>query len=534
MCGGCSWPERMGQRWLKPVRLAVALAVSGGLTLAFLDFRDTGWAVAARHLAGVQLVPALVALTASASLLTVLVVAGLAVVTLLAGRVYCSAVCPLGVLQDGLRRVLGRGRKRALPHQPPADALRYGSLAVALAGVVAGWTGLTLALLDPYSHFGRIVAGLLRPLAIGANNLVADGLAVVGAPQPYRADLSGAGGMALALPLAVVCLLGGLVWWRGRLFCNTLCPVGTVLGLVARVSAWRLAIDPAACRRCGDCLRACKAGCIDVRGGSVDASRCVGCFNCIEVCNERAIGLRRRWRRPVARAQVPAPVVASANERRRFVAGAAVLAMSAATAGAAWLTRRGESARGDPPPAGAAVPPGAGSLDGILARCTACHLCVSACPTQVLRPALLELGAAGWLHPRLDYTRAFCNYDCRRCAEVCPDGALVLLPLAEKQVTRLGRAELVQRLCVVERDGTDCAACSEHCPTKAVDTVPYRAGLRLPQINAELCIGCGACEFACPVKPQKAITVKPLRRHERAKRAEEQPAKPPPKGGFPF
>ena len=180
-------------------------------------------------------------------------------------------------------------------------------------------------------------------------------------------------------------------------------------------------------------------------------------------------------------------------------------------------------------------PPGAGNVDRFIDHCTACHLCISACPTHVLQPAFLEYGLTGLMKPRLDYAAAFCNFDCQRCAEVCPDTAIVRQSLADKQVTRIGRALLDLEKCIVKTKGTDCAACSEHCPTKAVDTVPYGENLRLPQVNDELCIGCGACEYACPALPHKAIVVAGQRRHERAVRRIEEKAKDPrQQNDFPF
>ena len=185
----------------------------------------------------------------------------------------------------------------------------------------------------------------------------------------------------------------------------------------------------------------------------------------------------------------------------------------------------------------AICPPGSEGVDRFLDRCTACHLCVSACPTHVLQPAFLEYGLAGLMKPRLDYSAAFCNFDCQRCAEVCPDGAITLIALADKQVVRIGLAQLNLDNCIVKQKDTDCAACSEHCPTKAVDTIPYKGKLRLPKVTDELCIGCGACEYACPALPKKAITVAGRRRHEKAVRRHEEKASDPRAGtggDFPF
>jgi ferredoxin len=353
----------------------------------------------------------------------------------------------------------------------------------------------------------------------------------------------------VALPLAMLWLVGILAVYRGRLFCNTVCPVGTLLGLLSRRAAWRLTIDQTACVKCGECLKACKAQCIDLRAGTIDASRCVACYNCIGSCAELGIAHEFAWIPPPEAETEPIPQEDAGDEpepepaapltvepadpsRRAFLTGATVAVVAAGVS-----PGRAAAVADAPADANASIaicPPGAGSIDRYLNRCTACHLCVSACPTHVLQPALLEYGFAGWLRPRLDYGRSFCNYDCRRCGEVCPTGAITRLDLADKQLTRIGRAVFKQELCVVDRDGTDCAACSEHCPTKAVDTVPFRDGLRLPVVHDELCIGCGACEFACPVVPEKAIKVTGRRRHERAEPAIEAGPAVIPVTDFPF
>jgi ferredoxin len=268
------------------------------------------------------------------------------------------------------------------------------------------------------------------------------------------------------------------------------------------------------------------------------------------VCTKRGIGYRFAWTRPPSDRAVTAasgPVAASAHDpgRRAFLTGAAVAVTASLGAGPLLLaqvptipTNRARQTEGDgpePESSRAICPPGADSVDRFLARCTACHLCISACPTHVLQPAFLEYGIAGMMMPRMDYATAFCNYDCRRCGEVCPDGAISLPDLADKQLTQIGEAHFDQKKCIVVVKGTDCSACSEHCPTKAVYTVPYGDNLRLPEVKRELCIGCGACEYACPARPEKAIIVAGRRRHGRAQKFVEKKAPPPvPAGDFPF
>ena len=546
----------MRQRGLKILRVAGAAVVFAGLTAALVDFRGAVPPAVGQGLASVQFVPSAVALATGAGVALACLV--ILVVTLAAGRIYCSVICPLGIFQDIVARLAEwvRRKKALLPYRPALTWVRQLFLWGGVAGIAAGGVGLTLSLLDPYSIFGRIASGLFRPVVTLGNNALVGLIRAFGGEGLYRVIPPWAGVAALAVPAAMLALVAGLAAWRGRLYCNTVCPVGTLLGFVSARSAWQLSLDPGACRKCGDCLRDCKAQCIDLRAGTIDSSRCVACYNCLDACREAGIGYRWTWRpRRAAPAAPPKPaakhLAAAADPQRRAFIATAVLSVTT-IAGAGRLLAA--PAAGSVPPIGPGVkeekaptgsrrpnysraicPPGAGSVDRFLATCTACHLCVSACPTHVLQPAFLEYGFLGLLRPRLDYADAFCNFECRRCAEVCPDGALSLLPLTQKQVTRIGVAELDVEKCIVKTKGTDCAACSEHCPTKAVDTIPYGDNLRLPQVNQELCIGCGACEFACPSKPDKAITVAGQRRHDEAKRGREEKARDPRKGvAFPF
>jgi ferredoxin len=261
----------------------------------------------------------------------------------------------------------------------------------------------------------------------------------------------------------------------------------------------------------------------------------------MDACDEHGIHYRLAWARktPISTPAPPATPDAVADPQRRAFISRAIVGI----AGAAGISRvlyanerqpggnTGENQNHSP----VICPPGSSGVERFLDRCTACHLCISECPTGVLQPAFLEYGLLGLMKPRLDYRVAFCNFDCRRCGEVCPDGAIDLLDLAAKHLAKIGEARFNKDKCVVVTNGTDCAACSEHCPTKAVSTIPYGDNLRLPSLNDELCVGCGACEHVCPAKPDKAIKVTGLREHGWAKKLIEPKATlPKPVGDFPF
>jgi ferredoxin len=526
---------------LKVARVATAIVVFVGFTTAFVDFRGFSPAPLGHTLAQTQFVPGFVSLMAGA-MGTAFFVVGI-VVALAIGRIYCSAICPLGILQDIITRISGwlPRKKKFLPFAKPQTTLRQVFLWSTVAAIVVGWGGFAFALLDPYSNFGRIMSTLVRPLLTAANNSIVGLANAAGTQSFYRVEPPWAGMGAILLPaifLTVVAVMSAL---RGRLYCNTICPVGTALGLLSRFAAFRIAIDKTACTKCGDCLRSCKAQCIDLRAGTIDASRCVACYNCVGVCDHHGIGYRFSWKKKAAQATpTKTSLTAPDSPRRAFLASiaggiaASSVALSRARAtipteeATPTLVRSGEASR-------AICPPGSRSVDQFLDRCTSCHLCISACPTHVLQPAFLEYGLEGLLKPRLDYRSAYCLFECTRCSEVCPDEAISLIDFAAKQITQIGVADFYQSRCVVELNGTDCAACSEHCPTKAVTTKPFRDNLRLPVLNQSLCVGCGACEYACPVKPTKAIIVTGRSTHAKAEKLVEKKATAPtPSGDFPF
>lgn len=542
----------MGPR-LRWIRRAIAAVFLLGLAWAFADFRHLAPERLGHTLASVQFVPSALSLLAGASVSLACVV--ILVLTLAFGRIYCGALCPLGLLQDVFRR-LGRLLPNApafLRYAPARPWVRHGFLWSTVALVLAGWSGVVLALLDPYSHFGRFFSTLVRPVAALANNALVHLFPSLGNHGWYRVEVVWASVGMLSFVLAMLGVVLVMSALRGRLYCNTVCPVGTLLGLLSRRSAYRLAIQSSRCKRCAECLRVCRAQCIDLRTRQIDTSRCVACFDCLSVCKEAALAYEFSWKKPEADADT-APAVPEASPnfsagRRAFVS-TSLSSLLSAVAGLTLLAEGGRRHRGNRDGHGerhgdepgehhrvssGICPPGSVSRDDFLSRCTACQLCVSACPTRVLQPAFLEYGVAGLMKPRLDLSAAFCNFDCRRCGEVCPTGAIRPLALEEKQVTRVGVAHFERRHCIVEVNGTDCAACSEHCPTKAVHTVPFRDNLRLPEVDESLCIGCGACEFACPVQPRKAITVTPKLVHERAEKAKEEKATAPTPGNdFPF
>jgi ferredoxin len=165
-------------------------------------------------------------------------------------------------------------------------------------------------------------------------------------------------------------------------------------------------------------------------------------------------------------------------------------------------------------------PPGGLGIEDFNKYCTACSLCISACPNGVLQPAFTQYGIAGLMQPVMDYHKSFCTYNCIICTEICPTNALHPLVLEAKKLTQIGKAKFIKDNCIVKTEKTACGACSESCPTKAVHMIPYEGNLLIPEVTEDICIGCGHCEYACPTVPYKAIFVDGNPIHAAAKKPE--------------
>ncbi|MGL4852107.1 MAG: 4Fe-4S dicluster domain-containing protein, partial [Phocaeicola sp.] len=151
------------------------------------------------------------------------------------------------------------------------------------------------------------------------------------------------------------------------------------------------------------------------------------------------------------------------------------------------------------------TPPGSRGARNMKVHCTACQLCVSACPNQVLRPSSkLET----FMQPEMSYERGYCRPECTKCSEVCPAGAIKRISREDKSATQIGHAVWNRELCIPIANGDSCGNCARHCPTGAISMVA--SGERTPKVPAvdvERCIGCGACEQVCPSRPYSAIYV---------------------------
>lgn len=493
---------------LKKIRVALAIVLFSLITFYFLDFANLAPS-SFQFLAKIQFVPALLAGS-------FIVVLALLVLTLLLGRVYCSVICPLGIFQDIVSWFSKRvTKKKKYNFSKEKKILRYSVLAAVLIAFFAGGT-LLLSVLDPYSAFGRMTTHVFRPAYMAGNNLLATLFNHFQNYSLYSVNIYILSIFSLVIGIVTFVAIGFLAWKYGRTYCNTICPVGTILGFVSRYSFLKVQISEEACNNCGLCERKCKASCIDSKNSKIDYSRCVDCFDCLSVCKKKALTYSVVPRKTA----VQTPPASPDSSRRMFlsvVAATAIIVPGRLYAqGLSKLKKNSAYTKKNP-----LSPPGSESAEHLLHHCTACHLCVAKCPSHILKPALMEYGLGGIMQPRMDFEQGFCNYDCTVCSDVCPNKALKPLTKDQKHSLQMGRVHFVKTNCVVYTDENSCGACSEHCPTQAVKMVPYKNGLTIPSINPDICVGCGGCEHICPVRPYRAIYVEGNPVHLQAQRFKE-------------
>lgn len=514
---------------LKRIRRVVSaglLVLSGAI---FVDISGVIPAQVTSTVVSFQLVPALIRSVSTFGIWTI----GFLFILLLTaafGRVYCSTLCPLGTLQDiviflTLRWKKHRHRRRWYAFSPPQYLVHYTLFAVIGANAILGGLFL-LNLVEPFSNFGRVVADLFRPGLIALFNGVA---LVLESFHSYDISRFTSHGIDTEVIVGTILFFAAVIYLsstRGRLFCNLLCPAGAFLGVVSRFSLLRLEIDRTSCDSCSLCEKVCKARCVETSSKRIDFAACVSCFNCAAACPSNSVRYAFTW--SSRKVRVDAPVN---PDRRRFFAYSAAPLLIAAGVSTDSTAVPGITRSGYP-----VTPPGSGSHDRFSSLCSACHLCVSACPTQVIQPALLGYGYSGIFQPKMDYRVNYCTYDCVLCTSVCPTGAIQPLSPEAKKEVQLGRVQFVRDDCIVVSKKRDCGACAEHCPTKAVTMIPYEGNLRIPRTNEDVCVGCGACEHACPTIPRKAIYVEANLVHRQAKKPEIKKLEPAVESGqeFPF
>ena len=497
---------------LKKTRRIIATLMFVLLTLLFLDFTGTlhlwfSW------IAKMQLIPAILAVN-------VVVLVGLVLLTLLFGRIYCSVVCPLGVFQDVVSNIAGRGKRKKsrFRFSSAKSWLRYGVLGLFIVAIIVCISAV-VSILDPYAAFGRIASNFFAPIYQLGNNLLALFAESVDSYAFYSTEVWVKGWITFGVAAITLITVSILAWRNGRTYCNTICPVGTMLGFLSKFSIFRLTFDMNKCTKCKACERGCKSSCIDAKTMSIDHSRCVSCFNCIEKCKFGAMTYA-----PVKAGERKAPDLIATDQkkkdgltRRNLLALLGMMAVTGTVkaqklhvdGGLAEIEDKKIPDRKTP-----VVPPGSLGGHNMKRNCSACLLCVSACPNNVLRPSNK---LATFMQPEMSFERGYCRPECTECSQVCPTSAIRKITPADKSAISIGAAVWIKENCIVNRDDVQCTNCEHHCPTGAITLINRDPddsdSLKIPVVDKELCIGCGACEYLCPARPFSAIYVEGNVRH---------------------
>lgn len=488
---------------LRKIRITFSLIFFCGINLFFLNYFEL-----LGGLTKMQLVPAVLSANALALVFLLLL-------ALLFGRLYCSSLCPLGIYQDiiiWLSRKKNRGKKY-YAYSRAKNILRYSILTIAIICFAAG-INLVTTFWEPYSLYGGIITHVFRPVSLAANNLISHATDSLGLHILLKKEFIIYSIISLLISTAFFLGIGFLAWRYGRTWCNSVCPVGSLLGIVSRFSVFKIKLNTEKCTNCGLCERKCKASCIESKRQTVDYSRCINCFSCIDTCRSNAINFV-----PDFMHFKPAAESGQTTGSGAMFSRATFLNMSSMLA-AGFFTGFLKSAQA--PLLGAVLndkkhkpvsPPGSVSFERFNSKCTSCHLCVSRCPNHVLVPSSLEYGLEGLMQPVLNFKNGFCDDDCTVCGEICPNGAILPLTVKDRKKVCMGLAVFNEEKCLIIKDDIKCKNCESHCPTQAIK-LEERGGKKLPVIDKEKCIGCGACEYYCPAKPDKAFYIDGYETHK--------------------
>jgi len=423
--------------------------------------------------------------------------------TVFLGRFFCGWICPLGTLHHffgNLRserklgwRLLESNRYKSW------QKLKYYVLIAGLAAAALG-SGI-LGLLDPFSLAIRSFSLAVFPGLNYAFEHVA-GFGLISLKQPHFRQ-------ALLMAAVFITLLA-LNLRVTRLWCRALCPLGALLGVAARWSIVRLEKNSGQCGDCNRCLLHCQGGDDPIPGARWRKAECHLCLNCVADCPEAGLAFRFGAARSEGES-ANGPELSRRRALTSLATGAALVPL--ARIGAASIESRDRLVR----------PPGALDEPAFLARCIRCGECMKVCPSNAVHPAFLEGGAEGLWTPLVVPRIGYCQPSCVLCGQACPTGAIWEFTAREKgwrgeagapasKPIRIGTAFYDRGRCLPWAMATECIVCQEWCPTspKAIYLREADAGgrkLRQPYVDPELCVGCGACEFACPVADRAAVYV---------------------------
>lgn len=448
--------------------------------------------------------------------------------TFFLGRFFCGWICPMGTLQHwigGWRSAAKQGKRRIESNRYKRwQTVKYGVL---LAGLTASCCGsMIVGWLDPFSLLVRSVGLALLP---GLNFAVRAALGPM--EQSHIGWIKGAAtflhsalqmvlldfrqthfSQSVFLGILFLVILAASLRVT-RLWCRAICPLGALLGVASRWSILGLHKDASTCTQCNQCLQNCQGGDDPIGGAKWHKSECLECMNCVASCPHGSLEFRF-FRKE---AEVASPEVGRRRVLTGLAAGAAAVPLLRANTGLG-KSRHERLLR----------PPGSLDEEDFLARCIRCGECMKVCPNNALHPTLTEAGLEGLWTPTLMPRVGYCEPSCVLCSEVCPTGAIWELTPKEKgwvvgvgaqksEPVRLGLAFYDRGRCLPWAMATDCIVCEEWCPVspkaiyieeaQVIDSEGRTKNVKQPRIDPSRCVGCGACEYACPLEERPAVYV---------------------------
>ena len=441
--------------------------------------------------------------------------AGLLVLTLLLGRVFCGFICPFGTIHHAVgtfKPALKGSRMMQANRKTRSQKIKYFILILLLVAAIFGLNAA--GLMDPIAFLFRSIALAVLP-GLGAGlrsvfeamaasdikilNLASYGAEVLVSPVFGYSQPTYQTAWFIGILFLVILFVNRL---RPRFWCRTLCPLGALLGMFSRISILNLEKYEQKCTECNLCLKHCQGAASPRPGQDWEASECLMCFNCYNVCPEDALAFRFTWR--------------PERNHQPDIGKRAVLTGLAAGISFPLLARLdGQIDKVSDPRL--IRPPGALAEVEFLELCQRCGLCMKVCPTNVINPTLAEAGLAGFWTPRLIMTQGYCEFTCTLCGSVCPTGAIREITAKEKieQPIKIGSAYIDRGRCLPWSGNAPCIVCQEVCPTSPkaiylqenVVAAPDKKRLKvqLPFVHLKRCVGCGICENKCPVRGLPAI-----------------------------